>query len=103
MPRNDGAVAKPLGADRKRKTATPNQIFGRAVTELRLSRKLSQATFAANLGYSNYYVGRMERGEANVTVDVLSAVSGYFHMSIGELWTFAESLPRKNGKPDAIR
>jgi transcriptional regulator with XRE-family HTH domain len=96
-------VAKPLGADKKRTTATPSQIFGRAVTELRLSRKLSQATFAANLGYSNYYVGRMERGDANVTVDVLSAVSQYFHMSIGELWTFAESLPRKTGRPESIR
>jgi len=63
---------------------------------MRLSHKLSQSTIAADLGYSNYYIGQVERGNANVTCDVMSAVSGYFHMSIGEFWTFAESLPTKS-------
>jgi transcriptional regulator with XRE-family HTH domain len=87
-----GFVPKPVGADRKRKGATPNQVFGRAVTEKRLSQALSQATLAASLGYSNYYLGKIERGEANVTCDVMSAVSGYFGLSIGQFWLYAERL-----------
>ena len=92
--RNDGNVAKPVGADKRRKTSTPSQIFGRAVTEQRISHGLSQASLAATLGYSNYYLGRMERGQANITCDVMFAVSSYFQMSIAQFWTFAESLKK---------
>jgi transcriptional regulator with XRE-family HTH domain len=89
-------VPKPVGADKKRKTTTPNQVFGTAVTEKRVSHDLSQATLAATLGYSNYYLGKIERGHANITCDVMSAISSYFQMSIGQFWTFAEALPRKS-------
>lgn len=92
-------MAKPVGADKKRKATTPNQVFGRAVTEKRVSQNLSQASLAAALGYSNYYLGRLERGHANITCDVMFAVSSYFKMSIGQFWTFAESLSRKPGGP----
>ena len=92
-------MAKPLGADKKRKATTPHQVFGRAVTEKRISQNLSQASLAAALGYSNYYLGRIERGQANITCDVMSAVSSYFELSIGQFWIFAESLPKKFGGP----
>jgi transcriptional regulator with XRE-family HTH domain len=92
-------VAKPVGADKKRRAATPNQVFGRAVTEKRVSQNLSQASLAAALGYSNYYLGRIERGLANITCDVMFAVSSYFKMSIGQFWTLAESLPKKPAGP----
>jgi len=90
-------VAKRVGADKKRRTTTPNQVFGGAVTEKRVSNNLSQASLAATLGYSNYYLGRIERGQANVTCDVMFAVSSYFKMSIGQFWMFAESLTKKTG------
>jgi transcriptional regulator with XRE-family HTH domain len=88
-------VAKPVGADKKRKGVTPSQVFGRAVTEKRVSREQSQAGLAAALGYSNYYLGRIERGQANITCDVMFAISSYFKMSIGEFWVHAESLSKK--------
>jgi transcriptional regulator with XRE-family HTH domain len=56
---------------------------------------VSQADLAAALGYSTFYVGRVERGQANVSCDVMAAVADYFRMSIGQLWTFAERLPKK--------
>ncbi len=68
-------MAKPVGADKKRKATTPIQVFGRAVTEKRVSQNLSQASLAAALGYSNYYLGRIERGQANITCDVMFAIS----------------------------
>jgi transcriptional regulator with XRE-family HTH domain len=89
-------VAKPRGADVKRRSKTPNQVFGRALTEMRIMAHLSQTTLAANLGYSSYYLGRIERGKANISCDVMAAVSAYFEMSIGQFWIYAEKLSRPN-------
>jgi transcriptional regulator with XRE-family HTH domain len=94
---DDGSVTKPIGADVKRKSKTPNEVFGRAVTEKRTERQLSQAALAESLGYSTYYLGRIERGQANTSCDVMAAVSNYFGMSIGQFWTYAEKLPRNPG------
>ena len=91
-------MTKPIGADVKRKSKTPNEVFGRAVTEMRTAKKLSQAALAESLGYSTYYLGRIERGRANTSCDVMAAVSNYFGMSIGQFWTYAEGLPKSQGQ-----
>jgi ribosome-binding protein aMBF1 (putative translation factor) len=91
---NACGVAKPIGADVRRKSKTPNEVFGRAVTEMRTAKGLSQTALAESLGYSTYYLGRMERGLANVTCDVMAAISVHFGMSIGQFWTYAEKLPK---------
>jgi len=91
-------VTKPIGADVKRKSKTPNEVFGRAVTEMRTAKQLSQAALAEALGYSTFYLGRIERGLANVSCDVMAAVSDYFGMSIGEFWTYAEKLPKQQSQ-----
>jgi transcriptional regulator with XRE-family HTH domain len=54
---------------------------------------------AESLGYSTYYIGQIERGIANISCDVMAAVSNYFGMSIGQFWTYAEKLP-KNQSPN---
>jgi len=95
---HDWRVAKPLGADLKRRSKTPNEIFGRAVTDLRMAKNLSQVSLAESLGYSTYYFGRIERGKANVSCDVMAAVSAYFSMSIGQFWTFAEKLSKDQSR-----
>lgn len=87
-------VPKPIGADVKRKAKTPNEVFGQAVTQKRTIQKLSQTSLAASLGYSAYYFGRIERGQANITCDVMAAVSSYFGMSIGQFWMYAERLAK---------
>jgi DNA-binding XRE family transcriptional regulator len=91
-------VTKPIGADVKRKSKTPNEVFGRALTEIRTVRQQSQAALAGSLGYSTYYLGRIERGRANTSCDVMAAVSSYFGMSIGEFWTYAETLSKSHPK-----
>jgi transcriptional regulator with XRE-family HTH domain len=85
-------VAKAFGADIKRKSRTPNEVFGRALTDLRTKRNISQAGLAATLGYSTYYFGRIERGKANISCDVMAAVSTFFDMTIGQFWMYAEKL-----------
>ena len=92
---HDQCVAKPIGADARRYSNTPKQVFGRAVTELRIARELPQVTLAESLGYSTYYLGKIERGKTNFTCDAMAAISDYFGMSIGEFWTFAETLSKR--------
>jgi transcriptional regulator with XRE-family HTH domain len=87
-------VAKPVGTDVRRRSRTPIEIFGRAVTEQRLAKKLSQLMLAESLGYSAYYLGQIERGTANISCNVMAAVSNYFGMSIGQFWTYAETLAK---------
>jgi DNA-binding XRE family transcriptional regulator len=88
-------VGKPIGPVIRRKSRTPREVFGRAVTELRTQAKVSQATLAASLGYSVYYLGKIEQGKANISCDVMAATARYFGMSIGHLWLYAESHAKK--------
>ena len=53
---------------------------------------------AASLGYSTYYFGRIERGRANISCEVMAAVSAYFDMSIGQFWTYAEKLSKSQDR-----
>jgi transcriptional regulator with XRE-family HTH domain len=87
-------VAKPVGADVRRNSKTPSELFGRALTEIRIRRRLTQAALADSLGYSTYYLGMIERGRANVSCDVMAAISSYFGLSIGQFWTYAERLSK---------
>lgn len=61
---------------------------------MRTAAQLSQVALAAELGYSTYYLGKIERGNANISCDVMAAVSAYFKMSIGQFWTYAENLSK---------
>ncbi|MGD0443572.1 MAG: helix-turn-helix transcriptional regulator [Edaphobacter sp.] len=92
-------MAKPIGAYVNRKSSTPNEVFGRAVTALRSKRKVSQVLLSESLGYSSYYLGRIERGHANVSCDVMAAVSEYFGMTIGQFWAYAERLAKTPFSP----
>jgi transcriptional regulator with XRE-family HTH domain len=64
------------------------------VTALRSKRKVSQVLLSESLGYSSYYLGRIERGTANASCDVMAAVSEYFGMTIGQFWIYAERLAK---------
>lgn len=64
------------------------------MTDLRMAKNLSQTSLAESLGYSTYYFGKIERGKANVSCDVMAAVSAYFNMSIGQFWMYAEKLSK---------
>lgn len=83
-------MGKPIGLVIRRKSRTPREVFGRAVTELRARQKISQANLAASLGYSTYYLGKLEQGKANISCDVMDAIAKYFGMSIGQFWVHAE-------------
>jgi len=56
--------------------ANLNQVFARNVRRLRREQGLSQERLGELSGRHRTYVGAVERGEANVTLDVVEAIAG---------------------------
>jgi len=65
---------RPALPSRRRKTAT-NEAVGSAIREARKARGYSQEVFAQVAGLDRSYMGAIERGEFNVTLDTLLKVT----------------------------
>jgi transcriptional regulator with XRE-family HTH domain len=64
--------------------------FGRAVRRLRLAGKpkgISQERFALLAGINRSYMGRIERGEVNASLDLIERISKALRISVGKLFT----------------
>ena len=90
---HDDVVAKPVGADIARKSDTPREIFGSAITRLRAEQRKSQATVAAGVGCEEFYLRNIEQGKENLSFDVMYAIVDYFNMlPLSRFWLFAEEI-----------
>lgn len=63
----------------------PNQLLARNLRALRLSRGWSQEEMAERCGLHRTYVGAIERGERNVTLETLNALALALGASPAEL------------------
>jgi transcriptional regulator with XRE-family HTH domain len=91
--RHDNYVAKSIGADNTRRSETPREVFGLAITELRVRRGESQATVAPRVGCDDYHLRNVEQGKENLSFDLMYAIVDYFEMlPLSKFWTFAEDL-----------
>lgn len=101
--RHDDDVAKPIGADITRRSDTPREIFGLAITRLRIRQGESQATVASGVGCEEFYLRNIEQGKENLSFDVMYAIVDYFKMlPLSRFWLFAESLaPAKDSIPSS--
>jgi transcriptional regulator with XRE-family HTH domain len=61
------------------------------LSELRRARLLSQEAAAERVGVSTKQIGRLERGEANVTLATLVACATTYRVELAELFTRNES------------
>jgi transcriptional regulator with XRE-family HTH domain len=90
---HDDYVAKSIGADNTRRSDTPREVFGLAITELRVRRGESQAAVAPRVGCEEYHLRNVEQGRENFSFDLMYAIVGYFEMlPLSRFWTFAEAL-----------
>jgi transcriptional regulator with XRE-family HTH domain len=90
-------VAKRVGADIARKSSTPREVFGLAITELRTRKGKSQATAASGIGCEEFYLRNIEQGKENFSFDVMFAIVDYFGMlPLSKFWSFAEDLASIN-------
>lgn len=59
---------------------------GRNVRRVRLSVGISQERLAELAGNTAKHIGRVERGEVNVTIDILTAIAAGLSVSVAELF-----------------
>jgi transcriptional regulator with XRE-family HTH domain len=68
------------------------QSLGKVIRELRLERGFSQEEFAMKCGLHRTYIGSIERGEKNVTVETAYKIAKTLNVSLSELFTRLEQL-----------
>lgn len=62
--------------------------FGKRIRELRKERELSQKQLGDLTGFHKNYVGMIERGERNPSLENIEVFANTFEMSLSELFTF---------------
>ena len=62
--------------------------FGKRIRELRKGRELSQKQLSELTGFHHNYVGMVERGERNPSLENIVVFANAFDMSLSELFTF---------------
>jgi len=67
------------------------KIIGTNLKYIRFQSGLSQEKFYESYGLSWKYYASIERGEINIGVELLQAISETFHVSLPELVTFDKS------------
>jgi DNA-binding XRE family transcriptional regulator len=94
---HDHFVGKSVGADKTRRADTPLQMFGLAITKLRVKKDESQATVAPRIGCDQYHLRNIEQGKENLSFELMYAIIEYFEMlPLSRFWQFAEELAREN-------
>lgn len=82
---NDSAAAE-RGAEALERDASVRALFGERVRRLRKERGYSQERFAMLSGLDRSYFGGVERGERNVSLDNIAAISRALDVPIKELF-----------------
>lgn len=70
-------------------------MLGKRIRTLRRINDLSQEELAEKANVSGKYVGEIERGRANITIDILGKISTGLDVEISELFDFQHEISRK--------
>ncbi len=76
------------------------KILGKRVRELREERKMTQAKLAEQADLSTNYIGEIERGEAQATLDSLFAIMDALEINPSLLFT---PLDRPQDKEEILK
>lgn len=68
------------------KSSKIRRDFGTRVRELRTKQGFSQETFADAVGLHRTYIGTVERGEQNVSIDNISKIAKALGVSLQQLF-----------------
>lgn len=71
---------------------------GTRVRALRNATNMSQEAFADKVGYSRSYMSQIERGAANITVDVAQVLADAFEIEVKSLFEFSVKPLKKPKK-----
>jgi transcriptional regulator with XRE-family HTH domain len=73
------------------------QRFRRCVRQLRVEAGLSQVEFGERCGFYQTYLSRLERGQANPTLNAMEVIANALGLTIFELWDRVRLLSRQPG------
>jgi len=91
-------VPKQIGADKHRESRTLAQAFGAELTRLRLDRGWSQQKLADALGYTERYIGQLERGVKSPTLRTVADIAEAFSTKPSVILRAAERRHRTASK-----
>lgn len=73
-------MPKKVGADKRRESDTLGEALGAELTQLRVQRGWSQQNLADALGYTERYIGQLERGTKSPTLRTIADIAEVFQM-----------------------
>ena len=91
-------MPKEIGADKRRESRTLGEAVGAEITRLRVDRGSSQAKLAHDLGYTERYIGQLERGTKSPTLRTLVDLAKAFSTELSAIIRSAERRHRNTGK-----
>lgn len=80
-----------------------SKIIGERIRLIRREKGISQEELAHLSALSDTYIGQIERGEKNITVDSLSKIAASLEISLEELFRFSESFSQLENKEILIQ
>jgi transcriptional regulator with XRE-family HTH domain len=83
-------VPKKIGADKQRESRTLGEAVGAEITRLRVDRGWSQSKLAHDLGYTERYIGQLERGAKSPTLRTLADLAKAFSTEVSTIIKAAE-------------
>lgn len=72
------------------------QQFGEHVREMRLARGMSQVEFGERCGFYQTYLSRIERGQANPTLNAMDVIANALGVSVFDMF---DAIRAKGAKP----
>lgn len=91
-------MPKKIGADKYRESRTLGDAVGAELTKLRVDRGWSQLKLADALGYTERYIGQLERGTKSPTLRTLADLAQAFSIEVSTILRSAERRHRNSGK-----
>ena len=91
-------MPKAIGADKHRESRTLGEAVGAELTKLRIDRGWSQLKLADALGYTERYIGQLERGTKSPTLRTLADIAKAFSTDLSTIIKAAERRHRHSGK-----
>jgi transcriptional regulator with XRE-family HTH domain len=89
-------VPKQIGADKHRESHTLAQAFGAELTRLRVAKGWSQQKLADALGYTERYIGQLERGVKSPTLRTIADIAEVFSTKPSVILRAAERRQAKH-------
>ena len=66
------------------------QKLGLVIRELRLKKGVSQERLALDADIDRTYIGHIEKGNRNVSIEIVEKLAAYFQMPISKLFKIVE-------------